>query len=77
MIIKRFCDDMTALHQAEGFADRGPSKRSQSIIRPRTSGVHHRFGMHRFNLQAEARGDVLPRYLGSCELLVAEDMGSR
>lgn len=37
----------------------------------------NRFGMHRFNLQAEARGDVLPRYLGTWELLVAEDMGSR
>ena len=37
----------------------------------------NRFGMHRFNLQAESRGDVLPRYLGTWELLVAEDMGSR
>lgn len=37
----------------------------------------NRFGMHRFNLQAEARGDVLPRYLGTWELLVAEDMGNR
>lgn len=36
-----------------------------------------RFGMHRFNLQAESRGDVLPRYLGTWELLVAEDMGNR
>ena len=34
-----------------------------------------RFGMQRFNLQAEARGDVLPRYLGTWELLVAEDRG--
>ena len=37
----------------------------------------NRFGMHRFNLQAETTGDVLPRYLGTWELLVAEDMGSR
>lgn len=37
----------------------------------------NRFGMHRFNLLAESRGDVLPRYLGTWELLVAEDMGSR
>ena len=37
----------------------------------------NRFGMHRFNLQAESRGDVLPRYLGTWELLVAEDMGNR
>jgi hypothetical protein len=37
----------------------------------------NRFGMHRFNLQAESRGDVLPRYLGTWELLVAEEMGSR
>ena len=37
----------------------------------------NRFGMHRFNLQAETAGDVLPRYLGTWELLVAEDMGSR
>lgn len=37
----------------------------------------NRFGMHRFNLQAESRGDVLPRYMGTWELLVAEDMGSR
>lgn len=36
-----------------------------------------RFGMHRFNLQAESRGDVLPRYLGTWELLVAEDRGRR
>ena len=36
-----------------------------------------RFGMQRFNLQAESRGDVLPRYLGTWELLVAEEMGSR
>ncbi|MEL6856000.1 MAG: DUF2808 domain-containing protein [Cyanobacteria bacterium J06607_13] len=36
-----------------------------------------RFGMHRFNLQAESRGDVLPRYLGTWELLVAEDRGNR
>ena len=43
------------------------------------NGVHNptRFGMHRFNLQAEGRGDVLPRYLGTWELLVAEDMGNR
>lgn len=37
----------------------------------------NRFGMHRFNLQAESRGDVLPRYLGTWELLVAEEMGNR
>jgi hypothetical protein len=37
----------------------------------------NRFGMHRFNLQAEGRGDVLPRYVGTWELLVAEDMGNR
>ncbi len=37
----------------------------------------NRFGMHRFNLQAETNGDVLPRYLGTWELLVAEDMGNR
>ena len=37
----------------------------------------NRFGMHRFNLQAESRGDVLPRYLGTWELLVAEDMNNR
>ncbi|MEL6555692.1 MAG: DUF2808 domain-containing protein [Cyanobacteria bacterium J06621_11] len=37
----------------------------------------NRFGMHRFNLQVEARGDVLPRYVGTWELLVAEDMGNR
>ncbi|NJM97920.1 MAG: DUF2808 domain-containing protein [Phormidesmis sp. RL_2_1] len=36
-----------------------------------------RYGMHRFNLQGEGRGDVLPRYLGTWELMVAEDMGSR
>lgn len=36
-----------------------------------------RFGMHRFNLQAEARGDVLPRYLGTWELLVAEERRGR
>jgi hypothetical protein len=36
-----------------------------------------RFGMQRFNLQTEGRGDVLPRYVGTWELLVAEDMGSR
>ncbi|MGB7085485.1 MAG: DUF2808 domain-containing protein [Phormidesmis sp.] len=36
-----------------------------------------RFLMARFNLQAESRGDVLPRYLGTWELLVAEDMGNR
>lgn len=37
----------------------------------------NRFGMHRFNLQAESRGGVLPHYLGTWELLVAEDMGNR
>lgn len=37
----------------------------------------NRFGMHRFNLQAESQGDVLPSYLGTWELLVAEDMGNR
>ncbi|MFK8186341.1 MAG: DUF2808 domain-containing protein [Phormidesmis sp.] len=37
----------------------------------------NRFGMHRFNLQAETTGDVLPRYLGTWELLVAEEMGNR
>ncbi len=36
-----------------------------------------RFGMHRFNLQAESRGDVLPRYLGTWELLVAEERNNR
>lgn len=36
-----------------------------------------RFGMQRFNLQTESRGDVLPRYVGTWELLVAEDMGNR
>ncbi len=36
-----------------------------------------RFQMARFNLQAELRGNVLPSYLGTWELLVAEDMGSR
>ncbi|MGB3298582.1 MAG: DUF2808 domain-containing protein [Phormidesmis sp.] len=36
-----------------------------------------RFGMHRVNLQAEGRGDVLPRYLGTWELLVAEERGNR
>ena len=43
------------------------------------SGIRNpnRFGMHRFNLQAESRGDVLPRYLGTWELLVAEEMGTR
>lgn len=33
----------------------------------------NRFGFHRFNLQVEARGDVLPRYIGTWELLVAEE----
>ncbi|MEL6493262.1 MAG: DUF2808 domain-containing protein [Cyanobacteria bacterium J06634_6] len=33
----------------------------------------NRFGMHRFNLQVESQGDVLPRYLGTWELLVAEE----
>ncbi len=37
----------------------------------------NRFGMHRFNLQTSGRGDVLPRYIGTWELLVAEDMGNR
>ncbi len=39
------------------------------------SGIRNpnRFGMHRFNLQVEARGDILPRYLGTWELLVAEE----
>ena len=39
------------------------------------SGIRNpnRFGMHRFNLQAESRGDVLPRYIGTWELLVAEE----
>ncbi|MEO1620766.1 MAG: DUF2808 domain-containing protein [Cyanobacteria bacterium J06632_3] len=37
----------------------------------------NRFGMHRFNLRTEARGDVLPRYIGTWELMVAEDRGSR
>lgn len=37
----------------------------------------NRFGMHRFSLQTETRGDVLPRYVGTWELLVAEDMGNR
>ena len=43
------------------------------------SGIRNpnRFGMHRFNLQAEARGDVLPRYIGTWELLVAEDTDGR
>ena len=36
-----------------------------------------RFGMHRFSLQVEARGDVLPRYLGTWELLVAEERNGR
>ncbi len=36
-----------------------------------------RFGMHRFNLQTEGRGDVLPQYVGTWELMVAEDMGNR
>ena len=39
------------------------------------SGVRNptRFGMHRFNLLGESQGDVLPRYLGTWELLVAEE----
>ena len=39
------------------------------------SGIRNpnRFGMHRFNLQAESLGDVLPRYIGTWELLVAEE----
>ena len=39
------------------------------------SGIRNpnRFGMHRFNLQAESRGEVLPRYVGTWELLVAEE----
>lgn len=43
------------------------------------SGIRNpnRFGMHRFNLQVEARGDVLPRYVGTWELLVAEDTDGR
>ncbi|MEL6939565.1 MAG: DUF2808 domain-containing protein [Cyanobacteria bacterium J06598_1] len=43
------------------------------------SGIRNpnRFGMHRFNLQAESRGDVLPRYLGTWELLVAEETNGR
>ena len=32
-----------------------------------------RFGFQRWNLQAEGRGDVLPRYIGTWELLVAEE----
>ncbi|MEM6451921.1 MAG: DUF2808 domain-containing protein [Cyanobacteria bacterium P01_D01_bin.105] len=36
-----------------------------------------RFLMMRANALAESTGDVLPRYLGTWELLVAEDMGSR
>ncbi|MGD1899262.1 MAG: DUF2808 domain-containing protein [Phormidesmis sp.] len=43
------------------------------------SGIRNpnRFGMHRFNLQAESRGDVLPRYIGTWELLVAEETHGR
>ena len=43
------------------------------------SGIRNpnRFGMHRFNLQVEARGDVLPRYVGTWELLVAEETNGR
>lgn len=36
-----------------------------------------RFGMQRFNLQTESRGSVLPRYVGTWELLVAEEMNNR
>jgi len=36
-----------------------------------------RFGMQRWNLQTESRGDVRARYIGTWELLVAEDMGNR
>jgi len=36
-----------------------------------------RFGMHRFNLRTESRGEVLPRYVGTWELMVAEDRGNR
>lgn len=36
-----------------------------------------RFGMQRFNLQTESRGDVRARYIGTWELLVAEEMGNR
>lgn len=36
-----------------------------------------RFGMQRFNLQTESRGDVRARYIGTWELLVAEDMNNR
>ena len=36
-----------------------------------------RFGMQRWNLQTESRGDVRVRYVGTWELLVAEDMGNR
>lgn len=36
-----------------------------------------RFGMQRFNLQTESRGNVRARYIGTWELLVAEEMGNR
>ena len=32
-----------------------------------------RFGMHRVSLLAESQGDVLPRYIGTWELLVSEE----
>lgn len=54
------------------FQDVVPAETSVVIVMSDVRNPN-RFGIHNFNLEAEYRGDVLPRYIGTWEMLVAEE----